>query len=62
MFLHIIKNSKLIKNLQNICKYHKTRLIKTDIKLTALFLKLHCPDKGELNPFHTWIKYTKTFS
>ena len=53
MFPHIIENSKLIRNLQNTCKYHKTT------KLTALLMKLHGPNKDELNPSHIWIKYTK---
>lgn len=57
MFPHIIENSKLIRNLQNTWKYHKTRLAETDTKLIVLLSKLHGQNKGRLSPSYTWITH-----
>jgi hypothetical protein len=59
MFPHIIENKKLVRNLRNTWKHHRTRLAKTDIKLTVLLSKLHGLNKGGLDPSCTWIKCNK---
>jgi len=50
MFSHIIGNPKLVRNLQNIWKHHRTRLTETDTKLAVLLSKLYGPNKSELGP------------
>jgi hypothetical protein len=50
MFPHIIENKKLVRNLRNTWKHHRTRLVKTNIKLTVLLSKLHGLNKGGLDP------------
>ena len=56
MFPHIIENSKLVRNPQNIWKHHKTKLAETNTKLIVLLSKLHGPNKGGLSPSYIWIK------
>jgi hypothetical protein len=62
MIPHIIKNLKLVRNPQNTWKRHKTRLVETDTKLTALLSKLHDQNKDGVGPSYTYIKCTKTSS
>ena len=50
MFSHIIGNPKLVRNLQNVWKHHRTRPTEIDTKLAALLSKLHGPNKSEPGP------------